>query len=131
MIFVLVLAIVGAMVLALWLVALVDVVRTPDGYSVGTQLGWFVVLLLFGPLGLLLFVGLAKRRESSMLRWARSGAVAAGSIGGVVGLVVGLRVNPRTGWFAVFEIGAPAALVGALVGLAAAAMTGHRASVAP
>jgi hypothetical protein len=33
-----------------------------------------------------------------------------------VGLVVGLRVNPATAWFAVFEVGVPAGIVGAVLG---------------
>ena len=36
----------------------------------------------------------------------------------VVGLIVGLHVYPPTAWFAVFELGVPAAIVGALLGLA-------------
>ena len=49
------------------------------------------------------------------------GAVAAGFVGCVVGLVIGLSVYPPTAWAATVEIGLPAALVGAaggaLVGL--------------
>ena len=50
-------------------------------------------------------------------RWAGFGAALAGLIGGGVGLVIGLGVNPRTAWFAVLEVGVPATVVGALVGL--------------
>jgi len=45
--------------------------------------------------------------------------VVAGVVGAVVGLIVGLRVRPATAWFAVFELGIPAAIVGAVVGCAA------------
>ena len=40
----------------------------------------------------------------------------------LVGLVVGLDVNPRTAWFAVFELGIPSFILGALVGLAGGAI---------
>ena len=60
---------------------------------------------------------------SRMARWASRGAVVAGLLGAVVGLVVGLRVHPATAWFAVFEIGVPAAIVGAVLGAAAGAIT--------
>jgi hypothetical protein len=46
----------------------------------------------------------------------------AGLIGAVVGLIVGLRVHPATAWFAVFELGIPAAIVGVVVGGAAGAI---------
>lgn len=39
-----------------------------------------------------------------------------GALGGIAGLVIGLRVNPGTAWFATFEIGAPAAVVGFALG---------------
>jgi hypothetical protein len=42
--------------------------------------------------------------------------VALGLVGGVVGLVVGLISYPPTAWFAVLELGVPAALGGALLG---------------
>lgn len=46
-------------------------------------------------------------------------------VGGLVGLILGLHAHPATAWFAVFELGVPAgmcgALLGALVGLVAAA----------
>ncbi len=51
-------------------------------------------------------------------RFVLAGMVLAGGIGGVVGLIVGLRVYPPTAWFAIFELGVPAAVVGALLGLA-------------
>jgi hypothetical protein len=45
-------------------------------------------------------------------------AVLAGLFGGVGGLVVGLQANPRTAWFAVFELGIPSAILGGIIGLA-------------
>ena len=47
------------------------------------------------------------------------GAIVAGVIGAVVGLVVGLLVHPPTAWFAVIELGLPAAFLGGAVGLLA------------
>ncbi|MGO9902939.1 MAG: hypothetical protein ACLP0J_25345 [Solirubrobacteraceae bacterium] len=38
-------------------------------------------------------------------------------LGGIGGLTRGLEVRPATAWFAVFELGIPAAIVGGLVGL--------------
>lgn len=55
-------------------------------------------------------------------QWAATGAVAAGTVGAVVGLIVGLRAHPATAWFAVFELGIPAAVVGGIVGFAAGAI---------
>jgi hypothetical protein len=52
-------------------------------------------------------------------RWAVAGAAAVGVIGAIVGLVIGLRVNPPTAPFAVIEVGVPVAIVGGLVGLVA------------
>jgi hypothetical protein len=57
-----------------------------------------------------------------ILRCAAIGAVSAAVVGGVVGLVVGLLVNPATAWFAVFELGIPAAILGGLLGLASGAI---------
>jgi hypothetical protein len=53
------------------------------------------------------------------LRFAVVGAALLGLVGGVVGLVVGLRTYVPTAWAAVFEIGIPAAALGAVLGLAA------------
>ncbi len=50
-------------------------------------------------------------------RWAVGGATLAGFFGAVAGLVVGLFVHPPTAWFAVFELGIPAALAGGVIGL--------------
>ena len=49
------------------------------------------------------------------------GAIASGALGGVVGLIVGLFANPGTAWFAVFELGVPAAILGGVVGFLAGA----------
>ena len=57
-----------------------------------------------------------------ILRWAAIGAFSAAVVGGVVGLVVGLVVHPATAWFAVFELGIPASILGGLLGLATGAM---------
>ena len=51
-------------------------------------------------------------------RFVFVGMLSAGAVGAVLGLIVGLRVYPPTAWFAVFELGIPAAVVGALLGLA-------------
>jgi hypothetical protein len=40
-------------------------------------------------------------------------------LGGVVGLVVGLVAYPPTAWFAIVEVGLPAGVLGAVLGLAA------------
>ena len=44
-------------------------------------------------------------------RYAVVGATVCAILGGLVGLVVGLRVNPATAWFAVLEVGVPAGIV--------------------
>jgi ABC-type uncharacterized transport system permease subunit len=51
------------------------------------------------------------------VRWAIIGAASAGVIGAIVGLVVGLFAYAPTAWFAMFELGIPAAVVGGLIGL--------------
>ncbi len=82
-----------------------------------------LVLLLFGPVGLLIFLATKKHSvESTMSRWARSGVIAFGLIGAVAGLALGLAANPATAWFAVFELGIPSALLGGLLGLASGAL---------
>lgn len=53
-------------------------------------------------------------------RCAIAGAASVGVIGAIVGLVVGLLAYPPTAWFAVFELGVPAAIAGGVVGLVAA-----------
>jgi hypothetical protein len=52
------------------------------------------------------------------VRWAFNGAGIASVIGGVAGLIIGLSVHPATAWFAVFEVGLPAAVVGTTLGAA-------------
>lgn len=51
-------------------------------------------------------------------RFVLGGMLLVGALGGVIGLIVGLRVYPPTAWFAIFELGVPAAVVGSLLGLA-------------
>ena len=46
------------------------------------------------------------------------GTASAGTVGAIVGLVVGLRTYAPTAPFAVIELGLPAAIVGAVAGLA-------------
>jgi hypothetical protein len=50
-------------------------------------------------------------------RFAVAGAVCAGIPGSVAGLVLGIRAYPPTAWFAVFELGIPAAITGGILGL--------------
>jgi hypothetical protein len=49
-------------------------------------------------------------------RFAAIGGLVLGIAGGIAGLVSGLFAYPPTAWFAVAEVGVPAALVGALTG---------------
>ncbi len=62
------------------------------------------------------------RRMPPPARWAAIGAGSLGAVGSVVGLVVGLRTYALTAWFAMFELGVPAALLGGLVGFGAGAV---------
>jgi len=64
------------------------------------------------------------------LRWSLVSAAVTALVGAAVGLVLGLRAYPPTAWFAVVEVGLPAALVGAVVGLGAGtlATASHRAA---
>ncbi len=55
-------------------------------------------------------------------RWTLTGAATAGGFGAIGGLVIGLEYPP-TAWFAVFELGVPCALVGAVAGVVAAIVT--------
>jgi hypothetical protein len=56
-------------------------------------------------------------------RFATVGAICAGVAGAIVGLVIGLNVNAPTAWFAVFEAGVPATIVGAAAGGVVGAVT--------
>jgi hypothetical protein len=60
--------------------------------------------------------GQPPRGESLVQNWAAKGAISAGAIGAVVGLVVGLIAYPATAWFAVFEVGIPSFVLGGIVG---------------
>jgi hypothetical protein len=55
-------------------------------------------------------------------RFAVIGAVVFGIAGGIAGLIGGLLAYPPTAWFAVAELGVPAALLGGIVGLVAGAL---------
>jgi hypothetical protein len=50
------------------------------------------------------------------------GAMIGLALGGAVGLIVGLVAYPATAWFAVLELGVPASIAGAVVGLLAGAV---------
>ncbi|WP_017935903.1 hypothetical protein [Nocardioides sp. Iso805N] len=50
-------------------------------------------------------------------RHALIGAAALGTLGGIVGLVIGLHVYAPTAAVAILEVGMPAALTGGLLGL--------------
>ncbi len=50
-----------------------------------------------------------------LARCAVLGGLLAGVPGCVAGLVIGLYTYPPTAWFATFELGIPAALVGAII----------------
>ena len=64
-------------------------------------------------------------------RFTVVGSVAAFLLGALIGLVVGLIAYPPTAWFAIFELGVPAGILGAAVGAAAGVVTGriHRIKV--
>jgi ABC-type uncharacterized transport system permease subunit len=49
-------------------------------------------------------------------RYAVVGATLCAVLGGLIGLVVGLRTYPPTAWFAVLEVGVPAGILGAVLG---------------
>ena len=60
----------------------------------------------------------ADLKDTSLLgRFIVIGGAASGAVGAVVGLIIGLNVHAPTAWFAVFEIGVPAAILGAVLGL--------------
>jgi hypothetical protein len=56
-------------------------------------------------------------------RWSVKGGFALGTVGAVVGLLLGLAAYPPTAWFAVLEVGIPALVVGAVLGAIAGAAT--------
>ena len=56
------------------------------------------------------------RTDPSPGNCAIAGVLLAGAAGVIAGLVVGLEVHPATAWAAMFELGVPAAVVGAVVG---------------
>jgi hypothetical protein len=58
-----------------------------------------------------------------VLRWSVKSGLAFGTVGAVVGLLVGLAAYPPTAWFAVLEVGIPAFIGGALLGAAAGTAT--------
>jgi hypothetical protein len=47
-----------------------------------------------------------------------TGAIVLGVLGGIAGLIIGLIVYPPTAWAALFELGIPSAIVGAILGIA-------------
>ncbi len=49
-------------------------------------------------------------------RFAIVGSTIALLLGGLVGLILGLRTFPPTAWVAVFEVGIPAGILGAILG---------------
>jgi hypothetical protein len=86
----------------------------------------FVLILFVLAMGAVL-VRLAARKPPLPIGQVTSRCTAMGSafggvVGGVVGLVVGIEANPGTAWFAVFELGIPAAILGGLFGLCAGAL---------
>jgi ABC-type uncharacterized transport system permease subunit len=56
-------------------------------------------------------------------RFACIGASSAGAIGAITGLVVGLDAYAPTAWFAVVELGVPAAIAGGAFGFIAGIVT--------
>jgi hypothetical protein len=52
-----------------------------------------------------------------LVRCIAIGAIVGSIVGSVAGLVIGLMANPGTAWFAIFELGIPATIVGTLLGL--------------
>lgn len=63
------------------------------------------------------------------VRWALVTGAVVGAVGAVTGLVVGLAAHPATAWFAVAELGAPAAMAGAVLGALAGVVASRRRAV--
>ena len=61
-------------------------------------------------------------------RWTLAGVCIAGSLGGIIGLLIGLHVYAPTAPVAMIELGLPAAVLGGIVGMAAdlTVMVGRR-----
>jgi hypothetical protein len=55
-------------------------------------------------------------------RFSVLGAMCAGVLGGLAGLIIGLVVYAPTAWAATFELGVPAAILGAIIGLSVGAI---------
>ncbi|GAA1924105.1 hypothetical protein [Nocardioides marmoribigeumensis] len=77
----------------------------------------------------------ARRAVSETLRalpvplaYALVAATVSGTVGGGVGLVLGLRAYVPTAWFAVLEVGLPAAVLGAVLGLVAGSLAARGSS---
>jgi hypothetical protein len=51
-----------------------------------------------------------------VVRFAVVGSSAAGLLGALVGLVLGLTAYPPTAWFAIFEVAVPSGILGSAVG---------------
>ncbi len=58
-----------------------------------------------------------------VVRWSVRSGLVLGTVGAVVGLLVGLAAYPPTAWFAVLEVGIPAFVVGTLLGAVAGTAT--------
>lgn len=55
----------------------------------------------------------------TVLRWSVGTATVLGIAGGLTGLALGLAAYPPTAWFAVLEVGVPAAFLGLFLGAGA------------
>ena len=66
--------------------------------------------------------GPASNAQRLITRWVAIGAIGAGIAGAVAGLWIGLVTHPATAWFAVFELGVPASILGGLIGLVGGAV---------
>lgn len=53
----------------------------------------------------------------TLVRLVSRGAGIGALLGAALGLVLGLIANPATAWFAILEVGIPAAGAGAMIGL--------------